>query len=155
VTIEVVQSTVPEVLLDDATQTVVVADVIVETITVDGDEVLTETTSVETVIDSIVSTVYVPEVETQVIETSEQGPAGPPGNGVTYPGRTLTYSLGLLTGVWLYLDAAKTQLAERRILAYTLGGQLTNIAFYDGAGALTKTRTLTYSGGVLTSITDV
>jgi hypothetical protein len=153
VSIEVIQSTVPEVLLGDATQTVLVADVAVETITVDGDEILTETFSVETVIDSVVSTVYVPEIETQIIETSEQGPAGPPGNGIAYPGRTLNYTGSSLTEVLLYTDAAKTVLAERRVLNYT-GNVLTSLSFYDGAGALTKTRTLTYSGGVLTSVID-
>ena len=151
--IEVVQSTVPEVLLGDTQQTVVVADVAVETITVDGDEILTEALSVDTIVDSVVSTVYIPEVETQIVETSEQGPAGPPGSGVSYPGRTLTYTGITLTEVLLYLDAAKTQLAERRVLAYS-GSVLNTISFYNGAGALTKTRTLSYSSGVLTGVTD-
>lgn len=73
--------------------------------------------------------------------------------GSIYLGKTLTWAQGLLTEVLLYLDAAKTQLAERRVLNRT-GGTLTSIDFFDGAGTLTKTRTLGYSSGVLTSVTE-
>ena len=90
----------------------------------------------------------------ELLEIAEQGPPGPPGpTAASYPGKTLVYSQGVLTEVRLYSDAAKTQLAERRVLTYT-GDVLTSIAFYDVNGTLTKTRTLGYSSGVLTSVTE-
>lgn len=70
-----------------------------------------------------------------------------------YPGKTLVWAAGILTEVLLYLDAAKTQLAEHRVLNRTTG-VLTSINFFDGAGTPVKTRTLSYSSGVLTSVTE-
>lgn len=91
----------------------------------------------------------------EILEIAQQGPPGPPGGAAaSHPGKTLVRALGKLTEVLLYSDAAKTQLAERRVLTYT-GDVLTSIAFYDGNGTLTKTRTLGYSSGVLTSVTEV
>lgn len=100
----------------------------------------------------------------EILEIAQQGPIGPPGPaGATgpageaapaYPGKTLVWSMGKLAEVLLYADAAKTQLAERRVLTYT-GDVLTSIAFYSGDGTLTKTRTLGYSSGVLTNVTEV
>ena len=99
----------------------------------------------------------------EVLEVAQQGPIGPPGPaGATgpageaatnYPGKTLIWSQGKLAEVRLYSDAAKTQLSERRVMAYT-GDALTSISFYDGDGALTKTRTMGYSSGVLTGVTE-
>lgn len=90
----------------------------------------------------------------EVLEIAQQGPPGPRGDAAsTYPGKTLVWAQGVLSEVLLYLDEAKTQLAERRVLTYT-GGVLASIAFYDEDGTLTKTRTLGYSSGVLTGVTE-
>ena len=70
-----------------------------------------------------------------------------------FHGKTLVWAQGVLSEVLLYLDAAKTQLAERRVLNRT-GSTLTSIDFFDGAGAPTKTRTLSYSSGALTGVTE-
>lgn len=90
----------------------------------------------------------------ELLETAEQGPPGPSGSGVEYPGKTLTYTGSLLTEVRSYLDAAKTTLAERRVLAY-VGSVLSTVQFFDGVGTLIKTRTLTYSGSNLVGVVDV
>jgi hypothetical protein len=82
------------------------------------------------------------------------GPAGPSGDaGADAAGKTLVYTGDKLTEVLSYSDAAKTTLVERRVLNYT-GNTLTVIQFYDGAGSLTKTRTLTYALGVVSGYTD-
>lgn len=60
---------------------------------------------------------------------------------------------GVVTEVLLYSDAAKTTLVERRVLN-RVAGVLTTIQFYDGVGTLTKTRTLTYTSGLVTSVVD-
>ena len=119
----------------------------------------------ETVVDHD-ATYEVVEVDpghVEVLEVAQQGPVGPPGPvGVTgpageaaptYPGKTLVWSMGKLAEVRLYSDAAKTQLAERRVMAYT-GDVLASIAFFDGDGVQTKNRTLGYGSGVLTSVTE-
>lgn len=110
--------------------------------------------------DATYEVVEVDTTHTEVLEISQQGPAGPAGAtgpagpaAPTYPGKTLVWSQGKLSEVRLYSDAAKTQLAERRVMAYT-GDALTSINFYDGDGALTKTRTLGYGSGVLTGVTE-
>lgn len=101
----------------------------------------------------------------EVLEVAQQGPIGPPGPaGATgpageaapaYPGKTLVWSMGKLTEVLLYSDAAKTQLAERRVMTYT-GSNLTSIAYMDATDTLIKTRTLGYGSGsgVLTGVTE-
>lgn len=81
------------------------------------------------------------------------GDAAGGGAAPVYLGKTLVWDQGVLSEVLFYLDAAKTQLAERRVL-HRSGGLLTSIAFLDGGGDLTKTRTLSYSSGVLTSVTE-
>lgn len=81
-------------------------------------------------------------------------PADGPTAAVVYPGKMLVWGQGRLNEVLLYLDSAKTQLAERRVLNYT-GAALTSIDFFDGDGTQTKTRTLAYSAGVLSSVTEV
>ena len=119
----------------------------------------------ETVVDYD-ATYEVVEVDTthiEVLEVAQQGPIGPPGPaGATgpageaatnYPGKTLIWSQGKLAEVLLYSDEAKTQLSERRVMTYT-GDALASISFYDGDGALTKTRTLGYGSGVLTGVTE-
>jgi hypothetical protein len=80
-------------------------------------------------------------------------PADGPTAAVVYPGKMLVWGQGRLNEVLLYLDSAKTQLAERRVLNYT-GAALTSIDFFDGDGTQTKTRTLAYSAGVLSSVTE-
>lgn len=154
-----VESTLTEVLIEQAQGLVIESaetTLIVET-TASGPDILAEVLVTETVIGATTETVYVVDPETFLLEIGEQGPAGPQGpsgTGTSYPGKTLTYSGGKLTEVLSYSDAAKTVLVERRVLSYT-GSDLTTIQFYDGAGALTKTRTLAYSGGVLSGITDI
>lgn len=94
-----------------------------------------------------------PPAPVVVTELSEfmRGPPGPA--AASYPGKTMVWNQGVLSEVRLYDDAEQTQLAERRVLTYT-GDVLTSIAFYSGDGTLTKTRTLGYSSGVLTSVTE-
>lgn len=153
-----VESTLTEVLIEQAQGLVIESaetTLIVET-TASGPDILAEVLVTETVTEATTETVYVVDPETFLLEVGEQGPAGPQGpsgTGTSYPGKTLTYSGGKLTEVLSYSDAAKTTLVERRVLSYT-GSDLTTIQFYDGAGALTKTRTLTYSLGVMSGYTD-
>ena len=119
--------------------------------------ILAETTVTETLTESLIETLYAIEPETFLLDVGAQGPAGPQGpsgTSVSYPGKTLTYTGDKLTEVFSYSDAGKTTLVERRVLGYT-GNTLTTIQFYDGTGALTKTRTLTYSSGVLSGYTDL
>lgn len=170
---EVVESSVPEVLVDTTvgttvihgTDTTVVDTAAVVTVVDTGTEatitdassastVVTDSTTTEVVTDAVTQTVIVTEPDTQLVEIAEQGPAGPPGPMAgSYPGKTLVWAQGVLSEVLLYLDAAKTQLAERRVLNRT-GSTLTSIDFFDGAGAPTKTRTLSYSSGALTGVTE-
>lgn len=154
-----VESTLTEVLIEQAQGLVIESaetTLIVET-TASGPDILAEVLVTETVTEATTEMVYVVDPETFLLEVGEQGPAGPQGpsgTGASYPGKTLTYAGGKLTEVLSYSDAAKTVLVERRVLSYT-GSALTTVQFYDGAGALTKTRTLAYSGGVLSGITDI
>lgn len=150
----VVESTVPEILVEDAEGFVVetVESVFVIETAPSGPDILAETLVTEVVTESSTETVYVVEPQTVLIETAEQGPPGPA--HVEYPGKTITYTSGLVTEVRSYLDAAKTILAERRVLSYA-GSILTSIQFFNGSGSLTKTRTLSYSGGVLSGYADV
>jgi len=170
---DVVESSVPEVLIDatvgitiiresditvvDTAAVVTVVDTeTAATITDDSpaSTVITDSTVTEVITDLVTQTIVVTAPDTQLIETAEQGPAGPPGPMAgNYPGKTLVWAQGVLSEVLLYLDAAKTQLAERRVLNRT-GQTLTSIDFFDGAGAQTKTRTLAYSSGVLTGVTE-
>lgn len=110
----------------------------------------------ETVVDHD-ATYEVVEVDTdhvEVLEVLRQGPPGPPGDAAaSCPGKTLVWAGGKLQEVRLYSDEAKTQLVERRAMTYT-GDVLTSIAFYAADDTLTKTRTLSYSSGVLTGVTE-
>lgn len=167
---EVVESSVPEVLVAQTVGTTVVhgADTtvidtaaVVTVIEAETETVVTESVPdttviidaapVEVITDVQTYTLVVLEPDVQLIETAEQGPPGPMAG--SYPGKTLVWAQGVLSEVLLYLDAAKTQLAERRVLNRT-GSTLTSIDFFDGAGAPTKTRTLGYSSGVLTSVME-
>lgn len=158
--ITISESSTPEVIIAQST------DVLLETVVAPGSVIATAADAVdiitETVTTEIVTTADPGDTITGteevgfVVETpAAQGPMGPrgPSGGAAYPGKTLISSGGLLTEVRFYSDAAKTTLAERRVLAYD-GGVLSIIQFFDGAGALTKTRILTYSGGVLVSVVD-
>lgn len=150
----VVESTVPEILVEDAEGFVVETEesaFVIET-TSSGPDVVVETVVTEVVTESAVETVIDIEPQVLVLETAEQGPPGPA--RVEYPGKTITYASGLVTEVRSYLDAAKTILAERRVLSYA-GSILSSIQFFNGSGSLTKTRTLSYSGGVLSGYADV
>ena len=149
----VVESTVPEILVEDAEGFAVetVESVFVIETTPSGPDVVVETVVTEVVTESAVETVIDIEPQVLVLETAEQGPPGP--SHVEYPGKTITYASGLVTEVRSYLDAAKTILAERRVLSYA-GAILSSIQFFNGSGSLIKTRTLSYSGGVLVSVTD-
>ena len=156
--IEVVESAIPEVLTEAGIVTIVesVAETFVVETTSSGPDILLESFLTDVVLDTQVQEVVATEIDTQVVESSSQGPAGPAGPvsiQASYLGRTLVYTLDALTEVRLYVDAAKTQLAERKVMAYSLG-KLATIQFFDGAGALSKTRTLGYSAGVLTSVVD-
>lgn len=167
---EVVESSVPEVLVSATTGTTIVHGA--DTTVVDTSSVVTvieseatttilETGSaatividaapVEVITDVQTYTLVVLEPDVQLIETAEQGPPGP--RAGSYPGKTLVWVHGKLSEVLLYDDAAKTQLAERRVLNRT-GQTLTSIDFFDSDGTLVKTRTLGYSSGVLTSVTE-
>ncbi len=110
-----------------------------------------EQTTTVVSIEQSVTTLSMPSTVVSVISAG-LGLQGPPG-APTYPGKTLIWASGILTEVLLYLDAAKTQLAEHRILNRT-SGILTSINFFDGDGAATKTRTLGYTSGALTSVTE-
>lgn len=114
-------------------------------------EVVDASSAAEVVTESAVETVVEVEPQVLIVEAAEQGPPGPA--HVEYPGKTITYAAGLATEVRSYLDAAKTILAERRVLSYA-GSLLSSIQFFNGAGSLVKTRTLSYSGGVLSGYAD-
>lgn len=154
--IEIFESTTPEVLTEAVTTTVVDAQPVIAVVetTVAGPDLLTETFKTDVVVDQQADAVVATEVDTYVLETAEQGPPGPAG-GVTpsYPGKTLVWASGVLSEVLLYLDAAKTSLAERRVLNRS-GGVLTSIQYFSGAGALTATRNLSYTSGQLTGVTQ-
>ena len=152
----VVESTVTEVLIEEAQGLVIEATestLVVEV--VEGEEVLTETPVTETVTEATIETLYVVEPEIVMLDIGEQGPAGPagPSGGASYPGKTLVWASGKLTEVLMYSDATKTTLVERRVLN-RIGSVLTSISFYDGLGTLVKTRTLAYSGGLLIGYTE-
>ena len=149
-----------EVVVDTETSSELVID------TQTSQEVLVDRDATHEVLVDYDATYEVVEVDTthaEVLELAQQGPAGPAGAtgpagpageaASTYPGKTLVWAQGKLTEVLLYSDAAKTQLVERRVMTYT-GDVLTSIAFYDGDGTLTKTRTLGYGSGVLTGVTE-
>ena len=159
---DLVESTVVEVLVELATNTIITSSpesTVIETAAA-GADILTETTATDTLTDTQVELVYAVEPVTVLLEVGTQGPTGPAGStgptgpGPTaYPGKTIISAGGVVTEVLSYLDAAKTQLAGRKVMAYSLG-KLATIQFFDGAGALSKTRTLGYSAGVLTSVVD-
>jgi len=171
--LEIIESSVPEVLVDATTGTTVVhgADTTVTdtapvvtvvetettttvTETAPGTTVVADDSTATVITDVQTQSLVALEVATQIVETAEQGPPGPPGPMAgSYPGKTLVWAQGVLSEVLLYLDAAKTQLAERRILNRT-GQTLTSVVFRDGNDAITKTRTLGYTSGVLTSVTE-
>lgn len=157
-----VESTLTEVLIEQAQGLVIESaetTLIVET-TASGPDILAEVLVTETVTEATTETVYVVDPETFLLEIGEQGPQGPAGPagpsgdaGADAAGKSLVYTGDKLTEVLSYSDAAKTTLVERRVLNYT-GNTLTTIQFYNGAGSLTKTRTLTYSLGVMSGYTD-
>ena len=156
--IEVVESSVPEVLSEDSIETVIesVASASVVETTSSGPDILAETVTSEIITDIQAQTVVATEIDTYILETAEQGPpgpAGPSGSADAYPGKTLVYSGGVLTEVLLYSDAAKTTLAQRRVLNRT-GATLNSVTYYNGAGTLTKTRTFNYTGADLTSVVE-
>jgi hypothetical protein len=152
-----VESTVTEVLIEAADGLVIesVSETLVVETTANGPDILAEVTSTETVTEAATETVYAVVPETFLIDVGEQGPAGiqGPAGGAVYPGKTITYTGSLVTEVRSYLDAAKTMLAERRVLAY-VGSVLSSIQFFNGIGNLMKTRTLNYSGSALIGYTE-
>lgn len=155
-----VESTLTEVLVEEAQGLVVETTettLVIET-TASGPDILAENLVTETVTEATTETVYAVEPETILLDVGEQGPQGPagpagPSGDAGAAGKTLVYTGDKLTEVLSYSDAAKTTLVGRRALNYT-GSTLTVIQFYDGAGSLTKTRTLTYALGVMSGYTD-
>jgi hypothetical protein len=154
--IEVVQSAIPETLAEGVINTIVESSteaLVIET-TSSGPDILAETFTTDIVVDLQAQQLVATEIDTNLVETAEQGPPGPRGSAAaSYPGKTLVWATGVLQEVLLYLDAAKTQLAERRVLNRT-GSVLESIQYFSGAGTLTSTRTLTYTTGVLTGVTE-
>lgn len=140
-----------EVVVDTETSSELVID------TQTSQELLVDRDATHEILVDYDATYEVVEVDTthiEVLEVAQQGPVGPAGPTATdYPGKTLIWAQGRLQEVLLYDDRAKTQLAERRVLTYT-GSTLTSIAYMDGTDALVKTRTMGYSSGVLTSVTE-
>ena len=163
--ITISESSTPEVIITQSTdvllETVVAPASVIETA---ADSVVivaeTATTEVVTTSDPGDTIVEVEEVPVVIETPAEQGPqgviglTGPPGPAAaSYPGKTLNYTAGVLTDVYLYSDAAKTTLVEHRVLI-RVAGVLTSIEFYDGTATLVKTRTLTYTTGLLTGVVD-
>lgn len=126
-------------------------------VTTSDDTVVSETPTAEVITSAEIETVYAVEPVVTLIEAAEQGPRGPAGPTgpatAEYPGKTLGYTVGVLTDVYLYSDVAKTDLVEHRVLI-RVAGVLTSIEFYDGTATLVKTRTLTYTTGLLTGVVD-
>lgn len=153
---EIIESGIPELLTEQVLTTIVEAatePLVVET-TSSGPDILADVLATDVIIDLQASEIVATEIETFVLEAAEQGPPGPPGGiSVSYPGKTLVWSAGVLTEVLLYADAAKTTLAERRVLNRT-GNVLTSVEYRDAGGALLRTRQLTYSGADLVSVTE-
>lgn len=100
-----------------------------------------------------------PVEELVLLEVAEQGPPGPPGApgspdaAPAYKHKGFDYTGGKLVEVRLYSDVAGLTLAARRVLGY-VDNRLDHIDFYDGAGALLRTRQLNYTGAELTSVVD-
>lgn len=152
--IEVIESPIPEILAESVVSTVVdhVDQALVLEITSAGADILTETAAVDVITDVQTQSVVQTEIETMLLEAAEQGPPGPSGPAATVrPGKTLVWTFGVLTGVLMYSDAAKTALVERRELDYS-AGKLSTVRIYSGGGALLSTQTMVYSGGVLTGV---
>ncbi len=160
--ITISESSTPEVIISQSTdvllETVVAPASVIET-AADSVVIVAETATTEVVTtsdpgDTIVEVEEVPVVIETPAEQGPRGPAGPTGPATAeYPGKTLGYTAGVLTDVYLYSDAAKTTLVERRVLI-RVAGVLTSIEFYDGTATLVKTRTLTYTTGLLTGVVD-
>ena len=172
--IEIVVTATPEVVEDNAAPAVLetIGDSQVLDVTSIGSDIVTETEAEATVIiaeaeviteteteTSVVVAVYGDTlterwVEATIIEAAMQGPAGPPGSTAgNYPAKHLTYADGQLVEVMMFHDAAATQVAEQRTLAYT-DGTLTSIEYRDVLGVLLNTRSFMYTAGVLTGISD-
>ena len=63
-----------------------------------------------------------------------------------------TYTNGALTALTTWSDNTKAVLVETKTFSYT-SGNLTQVVVTDGDGATTLTKTLTYSGDELASVT--
>lgn len=63
-----------------------------------------------------------------------------------------TYTNGVLTSLTTWSDNTKAVLVETKTFSYT-NGNLTQVVVTDGDGATTLTKTLTYSGDDLASVT--
>lgn len=72
---------------------------------------------------------------------------------VALANKTLTYAGDKLVQVDEFTNATKTVLLKRKTLVYT-GDLLTSILTYNGSLSFVSTRTLTYSSGVLISVTE-
>ena len=83
--IEVIESTVPEVLSEAVVNTIVEssADSLVIETTSSGPDILAETFTTDVVIDLQTSLVVATEIDTAVVETAEQGPPGSGGGAVS------------------------------------------------------------------------
>ena len=91
----------------------------------------------------------------ELLEIAEQGtPWSPALRLQATPARPLMYSWESLAEVRLYSDAAKTQLAERRVLTYTGDDALTSTPSTRRVTAPDKHARCPYTGGVLTSVTE-
>lgn len=63
-----------------------------------------------------------------------------------------TYTNGVLTALTKWSDNSKAVLVENKTFSYT-NGNLTQVVVTDGNGAITLTKTLTYAGDNLASVT--
>jgi hypothetical protein len=64
-----------------------------------------------------------------------------------------TYTGGVITSITTWSDSTKAVLVQSRAFSYT-AGRLTQITTTDATGTTTFTKTLTYSGDTLVSITE-
>jgi len=83
--------------------------------------------------------------------TGGGGGSGPstPSDSYTEP----TFTGGVLTSMTTWSDSTKTALVQTKTFSYT-AGNLTQITTADATGTITLTKTITYSGADLASITE-
>jgi len=101
---------------------------------------------------------FPPETHTHTISdvTGLQDALNNAGGGGVVPSDSYTeptFTGGVLTSMTTWSDSTKTALVQTKTFSYT-AGNLTQITTADATGTITLTKTITYSGADLASITE-